>query len=133
MVRELRQQVLRAGRTKGEFSYPDDPAITHLAVLVGSRAVSCATTFPEPCGEEPNAWRIRGMATDPQWQGRGYGRALLAEAAARAQAAGVALLWCNARVPALGFYQECGFVIEGPEFTTETGIPHRLAIRRLTG
>ena len=131
-IGELRDRVLRGGQIQGEFRYPDDPAVHHLAVFDGDVVVSCATTFPEAFGGEDRAWRIRGMATAPEYQGRGCGRALLDAAVDRAKAADIPLLWCNVRTTALGFYQGCGFEIVGPEFITETGIPHRVALYRVS-
>ena len=131
-ISELRDRVLRGGQVQGEFAYPDDPATTHLAVFDGGTVVSCATTFPEAFEGEAQAWRVRGMATAPEYRGRGCGRALVDAAVERASAASIPLLWCNVRTSALGFYEECGFEIVGPEFITGTGIPHRVALCRLS-
>jgi GNAT superfamily N-acetyltransferase len=130
-IRELRHRVLRGGQVQGEFHYPDDAEVTHLAVRDGDVVVSCLTVFPEAVDEESSAWRIRGMATDPSYQCRGCGRALIDEAIARARLAGVRLLWCNARTSAAGFYVRCGLEVVGPEFVTDTGLPHRRAVYRL--
>lgn len=131
LIRDLRHQVLRGGNVKGEFAYPDDPAITHLAVLDDGLVVSCATAFPEPYEANSSAWRIRGMATDPRYQGRGCGKLLVAAILDKARDQGVGVVWCNARTSALGFYQSCGFDAIGPEFITDTGLPHRVAVYRV--
>ncbi len=69
------------------------------------------------------------MATDPSVRGQGYGAALLLEGMRVAAAAGAELVWCNARVVALGFYEVHGFRAVGPVFETAGGIPHRVAWR----
>ncbi len=62
-------------------------------------------------------------------RGQGYGAALLLEGMRVAAAAGAELVWCNARVVALGFYEAHGFRAVGPVFETAGGIPHRVAWR----
>src|SRR5690606_16463660 len=66
------------------------------------------------------------MAVDPQRQGEGIGRRLLAAVEARAIGElGLPGLYCHAQQSAVGFYQRHGWGIEGDEFM-EVGIPHRL-------
>jgi predicted GNAT family N-acyltransferase len=38
-------------------------------------------------------------------------------------------LWCNARVPALGFYLRAGFEVEGDEFEIDGIGPHVVVTR----
>jgi len=47
------------------------------------------------------------------------------------RAHGGRLLWCNARVVALGFYERLGFVTEGPEFDIHPIGPHYVMTRQL--
>ena len=51
------------------------------------------------------------MATDPTVRGPGAGRALVAEGLARVAARGGDLVWCDARVAAVGFYERMGFTV----------------------
>ncbi len=64
------------------------------------------------------------MATTPEERGKGYGAALLQEAAARISSMGGTSLWCNARVPAAGFYQRFGFRVHGEAFDIAGIGPH---------
>jgi len=64
------------------------------------------------------------MATDPAARGTGTGRAVLAAAAETARDHGAELLWCEAREPAVGFYQRCGWQVHGERFSKELE-PHR--------
>jgi GNAT superfamily N-acetyltransferase len=86
---------------------------------------------PMPQGREPEGWRLRGMATLPEVRGRGFGRALLEACFAHISAHGGQLLWCNARVVALGFYAHLGFVAEGEQFEIVPIGPHFVMTRRL--
>ena len=84
----------------------------HFGAFDGGRLVGVATFFPEKCPVEPGprAWCLRGMATLPDLQRRGAGRALVAEGVGAAEAAGAELMWCKARTSARGFYESLGFV-----------------------
>ncbi|KAK8076522.1 hypothetical protein PG994_003794 [Apiospora phragmitis] len=70
-------------------------------------------------GDEANSKkeaRFRKFATDPPWQGRGVGSALLRYAIVFAVTEGAESVWCDARTSALGFYQRFGLDAEGEEF-----------------
>jgi ribosomal protein S18 acetylase RimI-like enzyme len=134
---DLRRAVLRSGPAAAAPLFDNDvPGALYLAATVDGVVVGCGTFLPEPLPDDPDgrsAWRLRGMATDPAWHGQGVGRAVLTDGLARAAAAGVDLMWCNARTSALGFYRRMGFETVGEEFVTETGIPHYRALRRVPG
>lgn len=122
---DLRNRVLREGA-------PDSAAWSALDV-VGSATfaayqadrthdpepIATVTVQPEGCPWRPGArtpWRLRGMATADEWRGRGVGRRALDVAIAHVADQGAGLLWCNARIGAVAFYERAGFVIEGDEF-----------------
>ena len=65
------------------------------------------------------------MATDPTVRGSGAGRALVAEGLARLAAVGADLVWCDARVPAVGFYERMGFAVVTEQFDKPEGGAHR--------
>jgi GNAT superfamily N-acetyltransferase len=71
------------------------------------------------------------MATVPAVRGRGFGRALLEACFAHVRAHGGTLLWCNARVAALGFYAHLGFVAQGAQFEIVPIGPHFVMTRQL--
>jgi GNAT superfamily N-acetyltransferase len=78
-----------------------------------------------------DAWQVRGMATRGDLVRRGIGRALLRHAlAALRDAGGPELLWCNARVAALGFWEREGWVIVSEVFDIPGVGPHRTLERR---
>jgi ribosomal protein S18 acetylase RimI-like enzyme len=71
------------------------------------------------------------MATVVHMQGRGAGRALVAEGIRVAAADGAALVWCNARVSARGFYEKVGFVAVGRELELPASGKHYLMTKAL--
>jgi GNAT superfamily N-acetyltransferase len=129
-TRPLRHAVLRPGAPEAELVYPGDdaPATCHLAVFAEGCIVAVASLYAEPHPDialPRPGWRLRGMATAGSVRGRGAGRMLLQAVLDRARADGAALVWCNARTPASGFYRRCGFEAVGAEFEIPGIGPHR--------
>ncbi len=87
----------------------------------------------EECPLDPAAgdWRIRGMATRPEARRRGIASALLCFCEAHAREHGGLRLWCNARVPARGFYEHRGLTVIGDVFDIPGIGPHYLMSKRL--
>jgi GNAT superfamily N-acetyltransferase len=125
----LRHAVLRPERPVTASVYPTDTEAVHVGAWDGGLLVGCATVFADPWPgppPQPRAWRLRGMAVDPAYQGRGVGRAVLAVAVEAAKQAGAPLLWANARSTAIGFYERLGWRVVGAEFlTADTNLPHK--------
>jgi GNAT superfamily N-acetyltransferase len=149
-VRALRAGVLRPGLPEALSVYPgdDDPDTCHVAILeapdgpvvaVGSILaqgpplwLGAGPTVPEQQAGE-RWWRIRGMATAEDHRGLGLGRQVLETLLEAATRAGGGVVWCNARVPALGFYLRAGFEAVGEEFEEPLIGPHRTMLRPLSG
>jgi predicted GNAT family N-acyltransferase len=132
VVRPLRQRVLRPHQTVAEqvFAGDDDPRAAHFAAYDDDGVViGIASMTPEG---GPGAFRVRGMATDPErGRGTGAGGALLMACLDHARAAGATRVWCNARTPARGFYERHGFVAQGEEFELPDIGPHLVMSRPL--
>jgi len=83
-----------------------------------------------PPGDPPPApggrtdWRIRGMATAEAFRSQGIGRAVLDALLAHVGDRGGGLVWCNARIPAVGFYRRAGFVTRGEPWEEPDIGPH---------
>jgi predicted GNAT family N-acyltransferase len=126
----LRKRVLRPHQEGDAVVLPgdDDPRAAH----VGARdedgsIVGVATVIPEPCPWAPDredAWRLRGMATAEGLRGAGIGGAVLRGAIDHVLAQGGALVWCNARIGALAFYERAGFVVAGERYVDPELGPH---------
>jgi GNAT superfamily N-acetyltransferase len=129
----LRYEVLRAGLPPEAAVFPGDhePTSRHYGTFVDGRNVGCATLHLNQWLDEP-AWQLRGMATAPDFRGSGIGRTILQfiEKDLLAHHT-VHLLWCNARVPAAGFYQRLGWQIVSDQFEIPTAGPHFRMVKRL--
>jgi ribosomal protein S18 acetylase RimI-like enzyme len=119
-TRPLRQIVLRPNQKAEDLVYPGDDSIDcyHAGVFIDEQLVSIATVYPEAKKDEPseNAWRLRGMATLPEFQGKGLGQLLLENCMEHIRSKGGKTLWCNARIKALEFYRRLGFRTIGDTF-----------------
>ncbi|RYY07234.1 MAG: N-acetyltransferase, partial [Cytophagaceae bacterium] len=91
---------------------PDDDAGQHFGAFEEEKLVAVISLFIDPAGGA----RFRKFATDPAWQGRGIGTALLRHTIAAAVAQGAPLLWCDARHTTLAFYERFGLLPEGDIF-----------------
>jgi len=137
MILDLRHRILRAGLPKDSANFPGDeiPSTWHLAVfdlpLNNATAITCASFMLNSYQEQP-AWQLRGMATDNAYQGKGLGGELLrcGETLIAADS-NVRLFWCNARVPAIRFYEKHGWKIDSEEFAIPTAGPHRKMVKSL--
>ncbi len=126
----LRQSVLRPHQTLDEVSLPGDnrPDAAHFCALdANGQVITVASVWREapswPSGDA-DSWRLRGMATAPEWRGKGAGTAVLAAVIAHAAAAGGGLLWCNARLGAVAFYERAGLVTRGEQWEEPVIGPH---------
>ena len=125
-VMDLRHAVLRTGlaRETAVFDGDDAPTTRHFVAELENRVIGCVTLVLNEW-ERKAAWQLRGMAVDPALQGRGVGRRLLQAAESCVLTTGTKQLWCNARTPAVPFYERYGWAVVSDEFDIPTAGPHR--------
>lgn len=134
IARHLRRKILRPNLPRETIIYPGDDAedTFHAGAFVNSVLVGVCTVLREAqtgvsdCG----AWRLRGVAVDPQQRGKGIGRALIESCITHAEARGASYVWANGRSTALPVYRAMGFSVDGDEYVTDTG-PHYFVQRVL--
>lgn len=135
-VRPIRRRVLRAGlpAPNVEFAGDDADDTLHAGAFLDGRLVAVATVLRRPPPDEPDvaaAWQVRGMATEPAARGRGLGGDLLERCIDHVVRAGGGVVWCNARIRAVPFYERHGFVREGDVFDVVDLGPHVRMRRRV--
>ncbi|HEX3841485.1 MAG TPA: GNAT family N-acetyltransferase [Acidimicrobiales bacterium] len=139
----LRQAVLRPDQTLDEMALPEDdhPATAAFAAIdAGGEVQSVARVtleappFPSDDLAPPGTptWRLRGMATRPEARDQGIGSAVLQASIDYVVSQGGGLLWCNARVPAIGLYRRAGFTTYGEAWVDPVIGPH-IVMWRLVG
>jgi predicted GNAT family N-acyltransferase len=130
----LRAAVLRPDGGEIYWTGDDAPGTFHLAARDADGVVIGVVRFsPAPCPwrEATDPWQLRGMATDPAVRGGGAGRAMVEDGLARLAARGADLLWCDARVSAVGFYERMGFTVVTGEYDKPGIGPHRGMVREV--
>ncbi len=109
----IRHKMLRPNGTLEDcmFHGDADELTFHLGAFVDKKLVSVASFYFERNTVYPDAYqyRLRGMATLPEYQARGLSSALLRTAFPVIKQNQCTLLWCNAREKAIGFYEKVGF------------------------
>jgi len=127
-IRPLRYSELRKGQDFSTTSYLRDyeEDTFHMACIVDDKIVTCATFYPEKSIKKKsnNAYRLRGMATDFNFQRKGYAAGLMKESFKELKKRECDMLWCNARLVAVGFYKSVGLEIAGELFDIEGIGPH---------
>jgi GNAT superfamily N-acetyltransferase len=100
------------------FQGDNDELTFHLGAFVEKKLVSVASFYFERNlkFQDPYQYRLRGMATLPEYQGQGLSSALLRTAFPVIKQNQCTLLWCNARERAMGFYEKVGFTQKGDFF-----------------
>jgi GNAT superfamily N-acetyltransferase len=133
-VVDLRHRILRAGlpRETAMFEGDGEVGTVHLAAFdEWNVMIGCVTILHRMWNGTP-AWQLRGMAVESEWQGHGIGRMLLSEVERLILCdSHSTLVWCNARKPAVGFYERHGWRLASPEFEIPTAGPHHKMTRHL--
>ena len=137
---KLRRSVLRPHMSEQECVFPGDykASTSHLGLVSKSTnplEVLCVVTFIQqtfPDLPAKNSYRLRGMATDPKYQGHGFGRDVVNYGLEYLRAnENCDLVWCDARESAFTFYEKLGFIFHGPMFEVPHTGPHKVMYKRL--
>lgn len=121
----LRNAVLRPGLPPGGSHYPGDdaPDTLHLGIYVAASiqtthaAVATLCREPIPGERSATSWRLRGMATLPEYRGHGFGKQLAQRCFTYAAEQCGTLVWCTSRVATVPFYRALGFTESSDTFS----------------
>jgi GNAT superfamily N-acetyltransferase len=128
---DIRHIVLRAGLPRDSCYWQTDrlPGVFHLGGWIGDRMTGTATFQPEEDPSYPGvqAYRLRGMAVLEEARNKGVGTLILLAGEDRVAQMGIADIWCDARIGAVGFYLRHGWTKHGEEFDIPTaGLHYRM-------
>lgn len=134
-TRNLRQLTLRQHQAVETLIYPGDDAddTIHYGAFIGSELVGIASLYKAKLKDldEPESWRLRGMATVEKVRGMGIGKALMSLCVEHAKKNNGKLFWCNARTTAEKFYEKFGMKRTGDVFYPEDLGPHIVMTMKL--
>lgn len=88
-----------------------EEGVFHLGTFFNEQLVSIGSFFPmhSPKLNLQRQYRLRAMATDPTFRGQHTGRALIEHGLQLLSEQGEEVLWCDARIGAIPFYEKLGF------------------------
>ena len=131
----LRKKVLKPFLTEDECINPGDDLSTtyHFGLLVQGKLISVSTFLQEGHSDFSfhMPYRLRGMATDDDCRGQGFGQLLLNHGQNFLTTQGCDFLWFNARIKAFPFYEKLGFSYHGPLFEMKDIGPHKVMYKVL--
>ncbi len=91
----------------------------HFGYYFDDKLIACLMLVPEA----DNKMKMKQVAVDETWQGKGIGAKLVAVAEKFAVENGYNLIYCHARDSAVSFYKKSGYSMKGEMFE-EVNIPH---------
>lgn len=131
----IRKEMLRQDFPPEACHYPgdDDDLTFHLGGFMDNKLVSIASFYFQnhPDIPEENQFQLRGMASLPEFQGKGLSSMLLMTAFPIIKQNMVNTLWCNARKTAVGFYEKVGFEKLGNEFEVDNIGTHVVMMKKI--
>lgn len=123
----VRHLVLRKGRPLEDvYMEADEKTSTfHLGMFYNSKIIGVAS-FMEDAKDifSGKQHRLRGMAVLPEFRKRGIAELLLKKGEEILKEKGCTVLWFNARIIAIRFYENMGYKKIGPEFDIPLVGPH---------
>jgi GNAT superfamily N-acetyltransferase len=137
---EVRHPVLRTGRPLEECAMEGDDLETtfHLGAFDQLRHVGVATFLKSKATESPihlldhdSYYQLRGMGVIPAHQGKGIGKQLMENGVEKLKANRVEVLWFNARIIAVPFYEGLSFLKTGEPFEVGTIGTHYKMYKKL--
>ncbi len=109
---KLRQQVLYLAQKLHEMELDEDLGGIHFGAFTDDALVGIISLF-----KNGTSFQFRKLAVSPDFQKMGIGNSLLNQVEDYAKAEGGVLIWCNARVSAIGFYLKAGYIYTGKQFS----------------
>ncbi len=118
----LREKILRKNSTK-PFVFDGDFEKTtiHLGAYYDNTIIGVVSLMKknQQAFSFYKQYQLRGMAIATSFQQKGVGQQLICAVFATLKNSGVEIIWCNARVVAVTFYEKLGFI----KTTTKFNIP----------
>jgi len=107
----LRQEVLYPAQKLYEMELDEDQEGIHFGAFTDDKLVGVISLF-----QTETSFQFRKLAISTEYQKKGIGNALLQRVEEFAESEGGTVIWCNARVSAIGFYMKAGYTHTGKLF-----------------
>ncbi len=131
---DFRHNILRPHQSIEDCIYETDKHIEtfHVGAFHKEKLVSIAS-FNRECNEifpEIDQFRLRAMATQPDFRKQGAGRLIVQFAEQKLIQKGCSLLWCKGRTNVVEYYNKLGFESFGDVFDYPPIGPHIILFKR---
>ncbi|WP_377866822.1 GNAT family N-acetyltransferase [Bacillus sp. R86525] len=131
----LRQKILRPNQLLTDCKYSSDyKADTfHLGAFLNDELISIASFSKEIYPDLPTGvhYRLRGMATLPNFRNNHAGSSLIQKAEQVLQERKANILWCNGRITVTDYYKRLGFHEHGEIFEIDTLGLHKVMYKEI--
>ena len=130
----IRHQVLRQGKPIENCHFEGDnlDSTFHFGIFVNKILIGVISLFKNnSIFEFENQYQIRGMAVLESHQNQGFGKKLVLHCENYLASQNTDLIWFNARVVAVSFYQKLGYLIDGDGFEISDIGEHFLMFKQL--
>ncbi|GLV65320.1 N-acetyltransferase [Bacillus mycoides] len=131
----LRQKILRPNQSLKNCKYLSDYEIDsfHLGAFLNDKLISIASFSKElyPDLQTGIHYRLRGMATLPNFRNQRAGTSLIRKAEQILQERGASTLWCNGRITVTDYYKRLGFHEHGEIFEIDTLGLHKVMYKEI--
>ena len=109
LTHDIRRRILWPHIKDGNYSIAVDnqPKTFHIGTFLQNKIISVGTFIKtnNPKFQYKLQYRLRAMATDNIYQGKGAGKMLFLKGLEILKNKKIELLWCDARINAIPFYQ----------------------------
>lgn len=116
----VRHPVLRQGKPVDSCRFDGDdlPTTFHLGAYYKNNLVGVVSILKKDNESfiEKNQFQLRGMAVLDQFQGQGVGTILIKQSEEMIMKQNGSLIWLNARLVAISFYEKLGYKISSDKF-----------------
>ena len=131
----MRHSVLRPHQKFEDCIYDtdNDEGSFHVGAYYEEKLITVASLYIEnnPDLSEESQYRLRAMATLPNYRKLGAGRAVITFAENKLKEKDVDLLWCKGRTSVEEYYRKLGFAAHGDVFDYPPIGPHIVMVKLL--
>ncbi|EJR46630.1 hypothetical protein IIM_04768 [Bacillus cereus VD107] len=131
----LRQTILRPNQSLEDCKYDSDYETDsfHLGAFLQDKLISIASFSKEihPDLQTGIHYRLRGMATLPNFRNQRAGGSLILKAEQILQKCAANILWCNARITVADYYKRLGFHEHGEIFEIDPIGLHKVMYKEI--
>ncbi|EMX0193430.1 MULTISPECIES: GNAT family N-acetyltransferase [Bacillus] len=131
----LRQAVLRPNQSLADCKYSSDyeKDTFHLGAFINDELISIASFSKEiyPDLQKGIHYRLRGMATLPNFRNKRAGSSLIQKAEQILKERKANILWCNGRITVTDYYKRLGFQEHGEIFEIEPIGLHKVLYKKI--